>query len=192
MGGGSIGEALIYLISTVFGLYLLAVALRFLLAQVRADFYNPISQFIVRVTDPPLRPLRRLIPGYGGIDWSSLLLLLALKMCELALTSLIAAGRMPALAGLVVLALGELVQLVIYIFMFAIFIQVLLSWVNPGAYNPATVILYRLTEPLMRPARRLLPPAGGIDFSPILVLMGLQLAIILLAKPLIRFGLSLA
>lgn len=192
MIGGAVGEALSYLINLVFGFLLLAVALRFLLAWVRADFYNPVSQFIVTITNPLLRPLRRVIPGYAGVDWPALVLMLLLKMAELAILGFVLAGRVPAFAGLVTLGGAEILSLVIYIFMFAIIIQVLLSWVNPGAYNPATVLIYRLTEPLMRPARRLLPPIGGLDFSPVVVIVLLQLSIILIVRPLIRVGLSLS
>jgi len=192
MIGGALGEALSYLINLVLGFLLLAVALRFLLAWVRADFYNPISQFLVTMTNPMLRPLRRVIPGYAGVDWPALVLMLALKLIELVLLGLAAAGRVPAFAGLLVFGVAELLNLFIYIFMFAILIQVVLSWVNPGAYNAITVLLYRLTGPLLRPARRLVPPVAGLDFSPVVVIVLLQLSIILIIKPLLRFGLSLS
>jgi YggT family protein len=185
-------EALIYLVSTLFGLYLFAVMLRFLLQWVRADFNNPVSQFVVLVTNPLLRPLRRYVPGFRGIDVPSLLLMLMLKVTELFLVSLIAAGRAPGLAGLMVLSLASLLQFAIYVFMLAVFLQVLLSWVSPGAYNPVTVIVYRLTEPLLSRARALLPPAGPLDFSPLIVLVGLQLCIILIIKPLTAAGQRLA
>ncbi len=185
-------EALIYLINTLFGLYLFAVMLRFLLQWVRADFNNPVSQFVVLVTNPLLRPLRRYIPGFRGIDFPSLLLMLMLKLTELFLVSWIAGGRAPGLAGLLVLSLAGLLQFAIYVFMFAVFLQVLLSWVSPGAYNPVTVIIYRLTDPLLRRARTLLPSTGMLDFSPLIVLVGLQLCIILVIKPLTAAGHRLA
>jgi YggT family protein len=191
MVGGAVGEALSYLINLVFGFLLLTVALRFLLAWVRADFYNPVSQFIVTVTNPLLRPLRRVIPGWAGIDWPSLVLMLALKMAEISLLGLIAAGRIPAPAGLFIFSFAEILKLVIYIFMFSVIVQVVLSWVSPGAYNPVTVLLYRLTEPLLRPARRLVPPVAGLDFSPVVVIVVLQLSIILVIRPLLRFALAL-
>ncbi len=176
-----------FLVSTVFDLYILVVALRFLLQLVRADFYNPISQFIVTLTNPPLRYLRRWIPGYAGVDWACLLLLFGVQILELTLISLIG-GQMPSITGLLVLSLASLVRLGIYIMMFAIIVQVIISWVAPGAYNPLTVLLYRLTDFILRPARRLLPPVSGVDFSPWLVLVALQLGIILIVKPLLRLG----
>jgi YggT family protein len=189
---GALGDALNFLIRTLFELYIVVVALRFLLQWVRADFYNPLSQFLVRATNPLLRPLRRIIPGYGGMDLASVVLMLLLKAAEICILGLVVAGRIPAPLGLLVLSLAEILRLVIYIFMFAIIIQVVLSWVNPGAYNPATVLIYRLTEPLLEPARRLIPPMGGLDFSPLVVLILLQLTIILVVRPLLQFGFSLS
>lgn len=191
-GGSYFTEALVFVISTLFSLYILAVVLRFLLQWVRADFYNPISQFLITVTNPALRPLRRFIPGYGGIDWPSIILMLVLKGCEITIIALITAGKVPALPGLLVISIAQLLQLIIYIFLIAIFIQIVISWINPGAYNPITVILHRLTDPLLRPAQRLLPPISGLDLSPILVIIALQLIIILFIKPLLHTGYSLA
>jgi len=188
MTGGYFSQAFIFLVSTACDLYLLAVVLRFLLQLVGADFYNPVSQFLVKITNPALRFLRRFIPGYRGIDWSSIVLMLAIKAIEICLISLAAYGLIPALPGLLVSSLAGILHMIVYIFIIAVFIQVLLGWVNPGMYNPATVILYRLTEPLLKRARQLLPPAGGIDFSPILVFVALQLVIILLVNPLADLG----
>lgn len=188
MTGGYFSQAFIFLISTACDLYLLAVVLRFLLQFVGADFYNPVSQFLVRVTNPALRFLRRIIPGYRGIDWSSIVLMLSIKAIEICLISLVAYGLIPSLPGLLVSSLAGILHLIVYIFIIAVFIQVLLSWINPGMYNPATVILYRLTEPLLQRARQLLPPAGGFDFSPILVFVALQLVIILLVNPIADLG----
>jgi len=191
-GGPYFSEAGIFLIHTLFGIYILFVALRFILQWVHADFYNPVSQFLVTVTNPPLRQLRRFIPGYAGIDFPSIVLMIILQAMELVLTVLIATGRIPAPLGLFVLSIAELLKLGIYIFFFAILIQIIISWVNPGAYNPITVILYKLTEPLLKPARRLIPPMGGLDLLPMLVLIGLQLVIILFIKPLTHLGYSLS
>lgn len=179
MTGGYFAQAFIFLVKTVSDLYLLAVLLRFLLQLVGADFYNPISQFLVKVTNPVLRHLRRFIPGYRGIDWSSIVLMILIMVVEICMISLAAYGLVPALPGLLISSLAQILLMVTYVFIIAVFIQVLLGWINPGAYNPATVILYRLTEPLLKRARRLLPPAGGLDFSPILVFVVLQLVIIL-------------
>ena len=189
--GNPLADAGQFLISTIFGLYISIVALRFLLQWVRADFYNPVSQFIVKATNPPLRFLRRWIPGYGGIDWPSLLLMLVLQMIEVSILVWIGPGRMPSPPGLLILSGAQILQLIINIFFFSIIIEIVLSWINPGAYNPVTVIIYRLNEPLLRPARKLIPPLGGLDFSPMVVLILLQLAIILFIRPLMALGYSI-
>lgn len=184
MGSAYLTNPLIFLVQVLFGAYILVVLLRFLLQWFRADFYNPISQFIVKVTTPVLHPLRRIIPGVGGIDFSSIVLLWLLKTVELTLTLLMASGSFNPL-GALLWSIPALIALVINVFIFAILIQVIISWVNPGAYNPATSLLYSLTEPLLRPARRLIPPIGGLDLSPMAAMIGLYLLQMLLLPPLI-------
>ncbi len=188
MGGGSyVGNAATFLIGTLFGIYILLVMLRFVLQWLRADFYNPVSQFIFRATEPALRPLQRVIPRVAGLELSPLLLMLGLKVGELWLSFMIL-GHGPRLLGLLVLALAHLMSLFLHVFLVAIFVQVVLSWVNPGAYNPVTQLIHRLTEPLLGRARRLLPPLSGLDLSPILVLIGLQLVNMLLIAPIMDLG----
>ncbi|MGB5831508.1 MAG: YggT family protein [Thiohalocapsa sp.] len=174
---------LIFLVKTLFGLYIALVVIRFLLQWARADFYNPISQFVVKVTTPVLRPLRKIIPGYGGMDLSALVLAWLLKAVELAVLSLLLGLDRNPLAALA-WAIPALLGLVISIFLFAILIRVILSWVNPDPYNPAVALLTRLTDPIMGPAQRLIPPMGGIDLSPMLVMIGLVLLEMLLLPPL--------
>lgn len=191
MGGSYASNAGVFLVQTLFGLYIGAVMIRFMLAVVRADFYNPVCQFLVKVTNPPLLPLRRVIPGMMGIDMASVVLMLALQMLELFVIGLIS-GLSFQLSGLVVLAFAELLALLFQIFFFTILIQVVLSWVSPGGYNPAVAVLYSLNEPLLGRARRLLPPIHGFDLSPIVVMIGIQLMTLLLVVPIRDFGRSLA
>ena len=189
---GSLIQAAIFFIEIFFGLYILAVLLRYLLARVRADFYNPLSQFLVKVTNPAIKPLRRLIPGYFGIDWPSIILLLFVQGLEIILISLVAYGHIPSPIGLFVLTVAYLLKEVIYVYMFIIIIQIVISWVNPGAYNPVTVIMYQLSEPVLKPVRRLIPTAGGFDFSPMVIIIGMQLLVILLVTPLMNLGRGLS
>jgi YggT family protein len=177
----------VFLIQTVFGLYILAVMLRLLLQWVRADFYNPISQFIVKITNPPLKPLRRVIPGWGGIDLASVLLLIALQMAELFFVN-VTLGRALGISVLFITTIAELLDLLINILIGAILIQVILSWVAPGSYNPLIGLVHKITEPLLAPARRLIPPLSGIDLSPLVILVILQLLKILLIAPIANFG----
>ncbi len=190
MGSSYLTNPMVFLVQTLFGLYILAVLLRFLLQVVRADFYNPISQFLVKVTNPPLKLLRRVIPGFAGIDLSSLTLAWALKAVELFLVIKLT-GKSASLLAPLLLAIPELVELTLNIFLFAVLIQVILSWVSPGNYNPAVSLLHSLTGPVMRPAQKLLPPVGGIDLSPMLVMIGLVLLKMLLIPPLQQIAASL-
>lgn len=191
MGNPYTSNAAIFLVQTIFFLYILAVLLRFLLQLVRADFYNPLVQALVKITNPPLIPLRRVIPGFGGLDVAGIVLLLGLQILELVLVGLIRDASF-SLPGLLIISIAELLVLVLNVYLVAIIIQAVLSWVNPGTYSPFTALLDRLTEPVLEPARRLLPPIGGLDLSPILVLIGIQLLKILLYAPLMEFGLSMS
>ncbi|MCG6970662.1 MAG: YggT family protein [Gammaproteobacteria bacterium] len=189
--GNYAGNAGVFLIQTLFGLYLVAVMLRFLLQMTRADFYNPVSQFLVKITNPPLIPMRRLIPGLIGIDMAAVVLLIAIQAVELILVGLVQ-GFSLGIAGLLVLTVAELINLLLNIYFFTILIQVILSWVNPGGYNPAVALLYSLNEPILSRARRLIPPISGFDLSPIVVFIGIKLIQILLVAPIADMGKRLA
>jgi len=152
------------------------VLLRFLLQLVKADFYNPLSQFIVKATSPVLIPMRRFIPGMFGLDIASLLLAYTLQCIENIL--LFAVRGIPVQPFIILWhSIGSLITLFLYIYFFAILVQVILSWVNPGSYNPATALIYRITEPVMQPARKILPPFSGFDLSPLLIFIILNLLI---------------
>ncbi len=182
-----VSNASVYMISALSDLFLIVVLLRFLLQLARADFYNPLCQFIVKVTNPFLRPLRRVIPGWKGLDVASIVLLLAVQVLAMWLVSL-ALGRSVAFGGLVVMSVAELLSLTLNLYLVTILIQVILSWIGPGGAHPFTSLLYSLNEPVMRPARRLLPPISGIDLSPIVVLFAFQLLKILVVAPIFDLG----
>ena len=184
MGNGYFANPTVFLIQVLFGLYLLAILLRFLLQLFRADFYNPLSQFIIKITGPVLRPLRRIIPAVGKLDTASLVLLWLLQALELALIALVL-GISANLLQSLLWAIPELVELCINLFFFAILIQAILSWITPGGTrHPASGLLYALTNPLLQPVRRLLPLSSGFDFSPMVVMVGLVLLRMLLLPPL--------
>ncbi|MBB1518784.1 YggT family protein [Aquipseudomonas guryensis] len=169
-------EALIYILQTLGGLYLLIVLLRFILQLVRADFYNPLSQFALKATQPLLKPLRRIIPGLGGLDMASLVLALLVQLLLMVLVILIA-GANPLSAGpqLLVWAIIAVTSLFLKIFFFAMIISVILSWVAPGSYNPGAQLVNQICEPLLAPFRKLIPNLGGLDISPIFAFMALHL-----------------
>ncbi len=165
-----------YLVSTAFGLYIIIVLLRFLLQLTRADFYNPLSQFIVKATSPVLIPLRKVIRGFWGLDIASLVLAYGLQYIENILLFAITGSAIKPIF-LLWYSIGSLITLILYIYFFAILMQVILSWINPGTYNPAIALINHISEPIMRPARRLLPPFSGFDLSPILVFVALNILI---------------
>ena len=166
---GAINEIFGYLIQTFISLYLLAMLLRFLLQLAKADFYNPISQFLVKITNPLVVPLRRLIPGYGGLDLSSLLLSIVLQLLAIVALLLLNGLTLPNPGLLLLWSVLGVIGLLVNIYFFALLAMIILSWVAPGSSHPALLLLHQITEPVMAPFRKALPPMGGMDFSPILV-----------------------
>jgi YggT family protein len=183
VGSSYVTNPIAFLINTLFSLYILLIMLRFLLASVRADFYNPASQFLVKITNPVITPLRKVIPSVGKLDTSTLLLMLALQMLSLFLVSLLG-GETMSFGGLLARSAAELIRLLLNIFLFSILILVIISWINPGTHNPVTSLLHSIAEPLLGPCRRLIPAISGIDFSPIIALIGIQLCKMLVLPPL--------
>lgn len=173
MGDDYFTNPLEFLISTLFSLYIMAVMLRFLLGLVRADFYNPVSQFLVRITNPLLIPLRKVVPSIGKFDSAAMLLMIVLQLAAITLILLLR-GEGISSAVLVIITLATLVSLLINVYMFAIIVEVIISWMNPGSYNPVSSLLHSLTSPLLRPIRHLVPPIAGIDLSPLFAIIGLQ------------------
>lgn len=191
MGASYMTNPIVFLIDTVVSLYILAIILRFLFQWTRADFYNPISQFLVKITHPPLKFLRRLVPSVGKIDTSSIVLALGMQM--LANFSILALqGAVPGVGALVVYSLKEIVEMVFNIFVFAVFARAILSWFDPGNYNPASSLLQSLTEPLLSLCRKIIPDLGGIDLSPLAALVFLQLAKMMILPPLSQLAVLLS
>ncbi len=156
----AIGGAGYFLIQAVLTLFCLAALLRFIIQAVQADFYNPICQAIVKITDPVLKPIRMALPTMGGMDLAALLVALAVQV---ALLMVLFSGIAPLTA--VVVAPFRLLVLVFDIYFWALLIVVIISWVAPGNRHPGAMLLYQVTEPLLRPFRRIIPPVGGLDFS---------------------------
>ena len=184
MGSTYVTDPIIFVIDTVFSLYILAVLLRFLLQWCGADFYNPISQFLVKVTHPPLKILRRVVPSIGKIDTSSLVLILALQMLADFSISFLMSGGLINIGALALTAIAQLISLLLNIFVFTIFASAILSWVNPGSFYSTASILTTLSNPLLNIIRRGIPDLGGIDLSPLVALVLLQLAKMLILPPL--------
>jgi YggT family protein len=166
-------NALLYLVSTLFELYLWVLLLRVILQWVRADFYNPFSQFIWKVTQPVLRWLQPVIPRWRNIEGAAILLALVVA-CLYVEVMLWLQGRHLDFASVVLTAALRLVSLTLNLYTFTLFIQAILSWVGPGVSNPVGSVLWSMNEPLLRPVRRLIPPVSGLDLSPLVVIVLLQ------------------
>lgn len=171
------------LVHTLGGLALLIIMLRFLLQLVRADFYNPISQFLVKATNPVLIPLRRIIPGFGGLDIASLVLAYIAQVIVYGLITILK-GKDIDLAALLILAPLGLFVLCLNIYFWGMLITVIASWIAPGSYNPALILINQILEPVVRPVRKMMPDLGGLDLSPMVVMLGLLVIQTLIVGPL--------
>ena len=170
-----LNTAAVYVLQTIGSLYLLIVLMRFVLQLVRANFYNPLCQFIVKATQPLLKPLRRVIPSLFGLDMSSLVLAILVQLALMALTLLLTYGTTGNFVQLLIWAIIGVTALFLKIFFFALIISVILSWVSPGSHNPGAELVNQICEPALAPFRKLLPNLGGLDISPILAFMVLKL-----------------
>jgi YggT family protein len=172
----------LFLVQTVTHLYLLTILFRFVLQQVRADFYNPLSQFIVRVTNPLVIPARRVIPSIGNIDTATLVVLLLVQCLVTWLLLEIVNVSVSLDAYLLFVAL-RLVHLTLWLYTISLLLYVILSWVAQAAYSPIAMLLGQVVGPILRPVRRILPSISGVDLSPLVVLLLLQALRIALALP---------
>lgn len=177
-------EPLVFLTDIIFGLYVTVILLRFLFQLLQVDFYNPISQAIVTLTNPPLRILRKGLPNIGRIDTSSIVLMLIVQFAAFSLITLISGGIFLPVTIFTYSAV-EILNHTFNIFIIAIIILTILSWVSPPHhYNPVTGVLGQLTNPLIQPARKIIPPVSGLDLSPMLVIIVLLFLKLLLIPPL--------
>lgn len=177
-----INNVMAFLINTLIDIYLIVLVLRVLLELVEADFYNPLSQFVVSLSDPVLKPLRRFFPAKRGIDIAALIFLISLKIMQISLLALIANVQIGP-AALVKIVVVQLLELVLYIYIFSLIAQAVLSWFvmsQGGGYHPLAAILDNLTRPVLRPIRRILPTVGMIDLSPMAALIGFYVLLIVL------------
>lgn len=172
--------AVIYLFDTLIRLYLLVLVLRLLLQWTRADFRNPIAQAIVQITNPLIRPLRRVLPPMGKIDSASVLAIGAIVLLKVAVLYLLMGLPVPPPLEWLRIALLELAKLLLYLYLFAIFLYWLVSMLAADGASATLSLLYSLCEPLLRQVRRLIPPLGGLDLSPLWVMIAIQALLLLL------------
>lgn len=167
-------SALIFILRTLFDLYVLVFVLRLLMQWTRVDTRNPFVQFILRVTNPLVMPLRRLLPPIGRLDSATLMALLGLQMLGTALLVQVGCIGRPSIVPILLITVLGIVRLILTVYFWTIIIYAVLSWVSPGGYNPGAALVSSLAEPLLRPVQRVIPLIGGIDLSPIFVLIALQ------------------
>lgn len=191
-GGEYLARAGAFLIELVCGLYLLAVMLRYMLQIVRADFFYPIGQILLTVTEPALRRMRRWKLSVGGVDWSPPLLLFLVQSAELLCLAWLYGGSFPKVVGLPFLVVAELLEMLIWIYIIVLLGHALISWIQPHTYSPVIMVLHRLSEPLLIPVRKRIPPRAGLDWSLLIVLALLNLTLILVVAPLHDWGNRLA
>lgn len=172
-------SALAYLLGTLIDLYVTAILLRLLLQWVRADFYNPVVQFLVAITNPPLTRMRRWIPSIGRLDTASVVLMLALECAGVWLVSRLTPVSLNG-AEIALLSVQKLLLSLLWTYFFLIIIGVILSWVGRGSRHPVVPLVYQLTRPVLAPIQRIIPPIAGFDLSPLFALIAIRFLLLLL------------
>lgn len=195
-------SALAFILGTLFNLYATVVAVRFVMQVVRADYYNPLAQGIVKITDPLLVPLRRVVPSIKRYDTASLLLCFGVLFLKLVIFKALSLGAVPSMgshllasqlptAGLLIVAFLDLIHQFFNVFIYALIIQAVMSWIPGSTANPVYGLVSSISEPVLRPLRNLIPPIGGIDLTVFFTILGLfALRIFLLGTLQVMFGLG--
>ena len=171
--------ALNYLVSTIIDLYIAAIMLRLLLQWVRADFYNPLCQFLVKATNPVLVPARRIIPSIGRLDTASVVVMLLLELIQLVIINQLSQAGFD-LQFMLLFALRKLVVTLLMTYFVLIIARVIVSWIGSQSRHPLIPLIYQLTEPVLRPFSKLVPPISGVDLSPLFALIALRFLLLLL------------
>lgn len=185
-------QAALFVIQVSFEFYIMVLVLRLVLHLIRAEIHHPISQFVVKLTRPTVQPLQRYLPVIRGIDSAVVTLIIALEIIKVSLLFYIEHRTIHNFAGLVIYGFGDFFDQIITLYFYAILFQIIISWIRPNQYNPIIDLLFRITAPIMGPAQRLIPTIGGIDISPIPVMMGLKLLEIIVAYPMMNLGQGMA
>ncbi len=178
--GSTAAQVGLLLVNAVAGFFLFIIVLRFLLQAVRADFYNPISQFVIKATNPLLVPVRKLVPGFGGFDIAALVLLVAVELVAIILSLLIMNYSPLPVTNIAIWAVLGAVGLFLKLYFWGILIMIVASWLAPQSHNPALLLLRQIVDPVMKPIRKMLPDMGGLDISPIIVFLGIQVLEVIL------------
>jgi len=176
---GSGTNAISYLVGTLIDLFITAVLLRLLLQWVRADFYNPVCQFLVKVTNPVIVPLRRVIPSIRRLDTASVVVILVLEVFSVWIASRISSSPLN-FDQVVIFSIMKLAATLLMTYLFLIIASVILSWIGGQSRHPAITLVYQLTEPVLAPFRKFIPPIAGIDLSPLFALIAIRFLLLLI------------
>jgi YggT family protein len=173
--GSQLGSAGLMLVNTLINIYLFLLMLRFLLQASRADYYNPLSQSVVKVTQPVVKPLQGFLRPIGRFDLATLGAGFIIKAISIVAIMQIAIGIMPPIGGIAIASLAALASAILKIYFFALIGMIILSWVAPQASHRGALLIFHLVEPIMAPVRKVIPPLGMIDLSPIVVFIAINL-----------------
>ena len=187
----ALNEIARYLLETAASFYLILTVLRGMLQLARADFYNPISQFVVRATNPPLRVIHRVIPSAGRFDPAVLILAVLVQVLAIVAKLTLSGFSLPEITSLLIWSVLGVVGLIINTYLIALVVMIVISWVAPGTRHPAVLLTYQITEPIMSPVRSMLPSMGGLDFSPIVIFIAINMIQIALSHMATAAGLPL-
>ena len=185
----AINTAMVFLINLVFDMYIMALLLRFILQYIKADFYNPISQLVIQVTSKPfLMPLRRVIPGFYGLDFAIIFLIFVTLMIKAMLLSLVATHGLPSIPGIIVWSIGSFIGSVLTLYFWCIIITAIMSFIPNMQHSPVHNTFYNITSPILKPIRKKMPMIGGFDLSPFAACVLITLMQILISQPLTNYG----
>lgn len=173
-------QALIFITRTLVDLYIITFVLRIIMQWVRADFRNPLTHFILRITNPLVIPLRRFVPPIGGLDTATLIVVVVLELIVTIVVANITCGGEANILQLISMTILRVIYLTLRVYLFIILIYVIMSWINPGTYNPAARLMESIANPVLQPMRRLIPQIGGLDLSALFALIGIQAVTMLL------------
>lgn len=177
-------NAIQFLVDTVLALYIIVVLLRILLQLTRANFHNPVSHFVRQLTQPVVQPLNRVIPRWQRLDVAAVIFALVLCFINIQIDLYLYPTHVIVQPGLLIgWTVLKLLVLLCNLYFFTILIEALFSWISPGKHTPATAVLWTINEPLLRPVRRYIPDIGGLDISPLVVIIVLQVISRLLPLP---------
>jgi YggT family protein len=188
---GPLINATIFLLNFFISAYLYVLLLRMLMQKYRVSWHNPLSQFVIKISDPVVKPLRRWIPGLAGFDLSIVLVVFVIQCVGLWVLESLLGGHSMAIVGLLIVSLGLCLAQLLNLYFFMVIVVAIMSWVATGRPNPLAAVFVSITEPLMSRIRRILPAMGGFDFSPVVVLLLIQMIKILFLGPLQGLGISL-